>query len=45
MDISIVYEGDQEAIMHDEAEILRTHEESETYGTMEENPRRTVRVE
>ena len=45
MDTSTVYDGDQEAITHDGTEILRAHAETETYGTMEENPRRSVRVE
>ena len=44
-DTSIVYEGNQEAFRHGEVETLREHGETETYGTMEDNPRRTVRNE
>lgn len=42
VDISTVYEGEQEAFRHSGVEILREHRETETYGTMEGNPRRAV---
>ena len=44
-DTSTVYEGDREAFRNRGVETLRGHGETETYGTMEDNPRRTVRIE
>ena len=44
-DTSTVYESDQEPFRHDGVETLRDHGDTETYGTMEDNPRRTVRNE
>ena len=40
MDTSTVYESDRDALMHGGAETLRGHGETETYGAMENNPRR-----
>ncbi|KAG8218929.1 general substrate transporter [Butyriboletus roseoflavus] len=44
-ELTFLYEGDQEAFTHNGTEILRVHGETETYGTMEDNPRKAVRVE
>jgi hypothetical protein len=45
MDTSTVYESDREAFRHGVIEALHEHGETETYGTMEDTPRRTVRNE
>jgi hypothetical protein len=45
MDALTVYESDREVFRDGGVETLREHGETETYGTMEDNPRRTVRVE
>ncbi|KAG8218931.1 hexose transporter [Butyriboletus roseoflavus] len=44
-ELAFLYEGDQEAFSHGGIDILRERGQFETYGTMEENPRRTSRVE
>jgi hypothetical protein len=36
-----VYESDQDAFRHGGAETLREHGGIETYGTLEDNPRRS----
>ena len=43
MDTSTVYEDEQEALRHSGVEVLRRHGTAETYGTMEDSSRRTVR--
>ena len=40
-----MYEDDQEAFRNGGVETLREHGETETYGTMEDNPRRVVHNE
>jgi hypothetical protein len=44
-DPSTVYESDQDAFKNGGVEALRGHGDTETYGTMEDNPRRTVHDE
>ena len=44
-DTSTVYESDREAFRRGGVETLREHGETETYGTMEDNLRRTVHAE
>ena len=42
---STVYESDREPFRSGGVETLREHGDTETYGTMEDSPRRTVRNE
>ena len=42
VDTSTVYESDREEFRYGGVETLREHEETETYGTMVNNPRRTI---
>jgi len=44
-ELTFLYESDQEAFRHDGVETLREYGDTETYGTMEDNHRRTVRNE
>ena len=44
-DTSTVYESDQHTFRNGGVEVLREHGDTETYGTMEDNPWRTVRNE
>lgn len=42
MGTSTVYEGEREVFTHGEVGTLREHVATETYGTIEDGPRRTV---
>ncbi|KAH0840182.1 hypothetical protein J3R83DRAFT_1176 [Lanmaoa asiatica] len=44
-ELAFLYEDDREVFRHGGVEILREHRETETYGTMEDNPRMIVRGE
>jgi hypothetical protein len=44
-ELTFLYESDQDAFKNGGVEALRGHGDTETYGTMEDNPRRTVHDE